>query len=128
MDGVRGEFEYFSTYQSVSTDGGRTWTEPVALLDRFGGSPPHLFKTSDGILLCTYTQRHAPCGIKVMFSLDDGKTWDTGYDLYVNENMVDIGYSSTVELPSGELLTAFYSQPTENEPAVVWQQRWKVER
>ena len=128
MEGVSGKFKYFSTYQSVSTDGGRTWSVPVPLLDRFGGSPAHLFMTSEGILISTYTQRKSPCGIKAMFSLDNGKTWDTGYDLYVNDCMWDLGYSSTVELKNGNLLTVFYAHVNSNEPAVIMQQEWSVEK
>ena len=123
-----GENPIFTTYQSESNDGGKTWTTPVALLDRNGGAPAHLIRHSSGMLISAYGYRNAPYGIRVMFSGDEGKTWDTGYDLYVNGISHDLGYPATVELSDGSLLTVFYAKPNENSPAVIIQQRWTFEQ
>lgn len=117
----------FTVYQSESSDLGKTWTKPCQILEDTEGSPPHLYMHSSGTLICTYGNRNAPFGIKVMFSKDSGSTWDKGYDLYVNGVSEDLGYPSTAELADGSMLTVFYAHRKENEPAVILQQRWKLE-
>ena len=62
-----------------------------------------------------------------MFSKDNGKSWDVGYDIYVNTVSADLGYPSTVELNDGSLLTVFYARREADGPAVIMQQRWKIE-
>ena len=116
----------FTIYQSESRDSGKTWTKPVQLLPLTGGSPPHILKHSSGTLICTYGYREEPYGIKAMFSDDSGKTWDYGYDIYVNGVSDDIGYPSTVELNDGTLLTVFYARTAEEKPCEILQQKWKL--
>ena len=85
------------------------------------------------MLICTYSFRGDPChtgtnfGIRAMFSSDNGKTWDTGYSLYDNDISCDLGYSSTVELADGTLITVFYATPNHNGEAVIMQQKWRFE-
>ena len=122
-----GENPIFTTYQSESDDGGKTWSTPIPLLDRNGGAPAHLLRHSSGILISAYGYRNAPYGIRAMFSRDNGKTWDTEYDIYVNGISSDLGYPATVELSDGSLLTVFYAKQNENGPAVIMQQRWTFE-
>ena len=118
---------YFTIFQSKSSDGGKTWTKPRQLLDDFGGAPPHLFRHSSGLLMCTYCLREAPFAVRVMFSKDEGETWDIDHDLYVNGVGPDMGYSSTVELGDTSLVTVFYATPEKGKPAVIMQQKWKFE-
>lgn len=118
----------FTIFQSESSDNGKTWTKPRQILSKAGGAPPHLFKHSSGVLICTYGFRaEAPFGIKAMFSNDNGKTWDTDHFIYSNEISYDLGYPSTVELADGSLLTVFYAIPKEGEAAVIMQQKWRFE-
>lgn len=117
----------FSTYQSESYDSGKTWTKPHRLLPSHGGAPAHLFMHSSGTLISAYGYREFPYGIKVMFSRDNGKTWDTDHRLYENTVTDDLGYPATIELEDGSLLTVFYAHPDENSPAVIMQQKWKIE-
>ena len=126
---IRGERkgEVFTILQSESKDGGKTWTRPVQLLPTMGGSPPHIMKTSSGALVCTYAYRQDPSSVRAMISLDNGKTWDTDHILYVNGINWDIGYPSTVELKDGSLITVFYAHQDEESPAVIMQQKWKIE-
>lgn len=126
-DFIREEDGVFTVFQSESSDGGRTWSKPRQILPLKGGSPAHLLRHSSGVLLSTYGYRLSPEGVKVMFSHDDGQTWDTGYDLYVNGKTPDLGYPSTIELGDGSLLTVFYACPDEGQPAVIMQQRWRFE-
>ncbi len=120
-----GNGRIFTIYQSESYDNGKTWSTPKPVLPRLGGSPPHLFKHSSGMLICTYGYREAPFGIKAMFSSDGGKTWDVGNDIYVNNVDSDLGYPSTVELKDGSLLTVFYAHQSGGQPAVIMQQKWR---
>ena len=65
--------------------------------------------------------------LRVRMSRDNGKTWDYGYDVYVNGIDGDLGYPSTVELSDGSLLTVFYAHPSKEEPAIIMQQKWSFE-
>ena len=116
----------FTIYQAVSVDGGRTWSKPRPIMDRTEGAPPHLFRHSSGLLLCTYGHRKAPYGVRVMFSRDEGETWDVGYELYEGVS-ADLGYPSTVELSDGSLLTVFYAKEHRDGPAIIMQQKWRFE-
>lgn len=103
-----GENSVFTVYQSVSEDGGYTFTQPVPLLTEHGGSPAHLLSLSDGTLLSVYGYREAPYGIRAMFSKDGGRTWDTDNVLYDGGQSGDLGYPATVQLRGGSLLTLWY--------------------
>lgn len=119
--------EFFTTFQSVSADGGKTWSKPEMILEKKGGAPAHIMQHSSGALISVYGDREKPFGIKAMISTDNGKTWDTNHDIYINGISPDIGYPSTVELADGSLLTVFYAVPKHGESTVIMQQRWKLE-
>ncbi|MBQ8759674.1 MAG: exo-alpha-sialidase, partial [Clostridia bacterium] len=87
----------------------------------------HLFRHSSGLLICTYGYRLAPYGVRVMFSHDEGETWDVDHDLYINNVSPDVGYPSTVELSDGSLVTIFYAIPAQGEKAKIMQQKWRFE-
>jgi hypothetical protein len=118
---------HFTTYQSTSHDGGRSWSKPEPLLPKLGGAPAHIIRHSSGVLISVYGYRESPYGIKAMFSLDGGKTWDADHDLYVNGVSPDMGYPSTVELNDSSLITVFYATPEKGAPAVIMQQKWRFE-
>ena len=118
----------FTLYQSESHDGGRTWTAPHYMIGQFDGAPAHIMRHSSGVLISTYTQRTKPYVVKAMFSKDNGRTWDTEHTIYVNGYSPDLGYSSTVELSDGSLLTVFYGHPDGRfTPARIMQVRWTFE-
>lgn len=121
-----GEEELFTVFQSVSDDGGKTWTEPEMILDKTGGAPPHLLLLKSGLLLSAYGRRKMPYGIMVMISADGGKTWEKDIRLYENHATDDLGYPSTVELDDGTLVTVFYAAESEDSPCRVLQQKWKI--
>ncbi len=98
----------FNLYQSVSTDGGKTFSFPEQVTPPRGGAPAYLMMHSNGTLVCTYGYRVAPYGIRAMFSRDGGVTWDTDYILDDTGFNEDLGYPSAVELPDGSLLTVYY--------------------
>ena len=122
-----------TTYQSVSHNGGKTWSEPEILLSKNGGATAHIIRHSSGVLISAYEKRRdpddesTPYGIKIMLSRDNGKTWDTDNWLYETTVSTDLGYPATVELKDGSLLTVFYAHETADSPAVIMQQKWRLE-
>ncbi len=121
-----GEEKLFTVFQSVSDDGGKSWSEPEMLLENDGGAPPHLFMLSSGVLISTYGRRKQPYGIMLMVSTDNGKTWKKDIRIYENTASDDIGYPTTVELPDGNLITVFYATESEEKPCVIMQQKWRI--
>jgi hypothetical protein len=109
--------------QSVSRDGGKTWS-PAAPL--FYGYPPHLLRLRDGRLLTTYGHRHQPFGSQARVSTDQGATWGEPLVLAGAQIQVDLGYPSTVELADGTLLTTCYEWIPETRKAAVKQITWKL--
>lgn len=122
-----GEEKLFTVFQSVSDDGGKTWSAPEMLLDETGGAPPHLIQLSSGILLCTYGRRKMPYGIMAMMSTDGGESWKKDIRIYENTASDDIGYPSTIELDDGTLITVFYATDGEDKPCKIMQQKWRIE-
>lgn len=100
----------FTTYQSESTDGGRTFTVPHPILEKRGGAPAHLLYHSSGVLISAYGYREAPYGVRVMLSRDGGENWETDLVLYDRGMSGDLGYPCTVELDNKDLLTVFYER------------------
>lgn len=117
----------FTIYQSESKDGGRTWSKPHRLLSKLGGAPSHLIKHSSGALIAAYGYREKPYGIRLMFSYDNGKTWDIDNILYESELNSDLGYPTTVELKDGSMITVFYARGKDN-ASVIMQQKWGFEK
>ncbi len=120
----------FTLYQTESKDGGLTWSAPHYIIGPLDGAPAHIMRHSSGVLVSTYTQRTKPYMVKAMFSHDNGQSWDIGHTLYTNGYSADLGYSSTVELKDGSLLTVFYGHPNGNRgqcPAAILQVRWTIE-
>ena len=122
-----GKNPIFTLFQSISEDGGRSWSRPQQLLGRMGGAPAHILKHSSGALISVYGYREAPFGIRAMFSFDGGESWDTDHDIYVNGVNLDLGYPTSVELCDGSILTVFYAHQSNDQPALIMQQRWRFE-
>lgn len=117
----------FTTYQSRSSDGGRTWTKPVRLLDETGGAPAHLLIRPDGTLVSVYGYRKPPYGVRAMVSSDGGESWSVDHVLYENSVSSDLGYPATAEFADGTLFTVFYAHPAPDEPAVILGMKWALE-
>ena len=117
----------FTLYQTVSTDGGVTWSAPEQLLTDQGGAPAHLYEHSAGMLISAYGYRTAPdYGIRVMLSGDGGNTWQKDLILWETKVSGDLGYPATVERDDGTLLTVFYARDTGDGPAVIKQICWTI--
>lgn len=122
-----GEKPVFTLYQSFSYDGGMTWTKPGRLHGDLGGAPSHILRHSSGVLICTFSYREKPQGIKALFSHDGGKTWQNEVYLYESGTGTrDLGYPSTVELEDGSLITVFYEKHAQYTSDIL-EQKWKFE-
>ncbi len=122
------EHKLFTLSQSISEDGGKTWSTPKKICGEMEGAPAHLMLHSSGALICSYGHREKPYGIRVAFSHDLGETWDFGYQLGEECPTNDLGYPSTVELSDGSLLTVFYSRNSSSVPAEIYQIKWSFNK
>lgn len=131
---VQRRYEYecaeplFTIYQCESDDLSKGFTKPYPILSQEGGAPAHLLQLSDGTLISAYGYRKKPYGIKVMFSKDNGETWDIDNVIYDNQSISwDIGYPSSVELKDGNILTVFYAREEKDGPSKIFQVIWRYE-
>ncbi|RFC41748.1 MAG: BNR repeat-like domain-containing protein [Verrucomicrobia bacterium] len=111
------------TLQSESTDGGVHWNEPHPVCYGF---PSHLLCLRDGRLLMSYGYRRAPYGNRARVSADNGKTWGEEIVLSADGADGDLGYTSTVELSDGTLLSVWYESQGDKHLAVLRQARWRL--
>ena len=123
VEGEDGGYKY-TTYQSESYDGGKTFTEPHQILSDRGGAPSHLYLHSSGVLVSVCGYRDAPYGVRAAFSRDEGETWDTDYVLDMDGMSSDLGYPASVELKDGRMLTVFYENV--GDQCVIMQRIWKM--
>lgn len=99
-------------WTNYSDDQGRTWT--TAKQSPMIGHPADLIQLADGRVLCTYgirPGRHAdPGGIRATFSTDNGETWQTGKEVQIRRDFLnlDIGYPESLQLADGRILTVYY--------------------
>jgi len=107
---LRSHFEGQFTAVSHSYDGGKTWTEPQKVT-RTSEHPPDLLSLPDGRILMTFGERNKPYGVHALVSSDGGNTWDSEHELVLVDHATntDCGYPSSVLLPDGRVLTAYYS-------------------
>lgn len=92
-----------------SEDDAKTWTScgPVTQKSQHPGD---LLRLADGRLLLSYGNRTADRGVDVRFSGDEGNSWSE--PLRVADFQKDGGYPSSVQLPDGQILTAYYASKT----------------
>ncbi len=114
---------YFTMTKSFSPDGGKTWSP----LEETGicGSPPHLCKTSRGIIVLTYGRRAEPYGIRGRLIDGNGNISDEEFILAGCDDE-DIGYPATVELPDGTLFTVYYARCCGDSTASLMYVKWKI--
>ena len=130
-------YDLFTLYESRSFDGGKTWSVPtlINLTDEAKkengaegiGAPPHLMRHSSGVLILSCASRLRPFGIRVLFSRDEGKTWDPYVLTEDVPDTADLGYPATTELADGSLYTVWYQHTALGEPAVIYGAHWSVD-
>jgi len=94
----------------TSTDDGRTWGKGKRLSDP-NSEPGHFLVLKDGRVVLTYGNRNTPKGVDVRISSDQGQTWSE--PRRVSKFNGDGGYPTSVELPDGQVLTAYYASQTD---------------
>ena len=97
----------------ASDDDAKTWSHRMKLTGE-ARHPGHITRLADGRLLVSYGNRAEPKGIDVRLSHDEGRTGSE--PLRVADFQGDGGYPSSVQLPDGQVLTAFYAQRTPGHP------------
>jgi len=100
--------------QTVTKDGGFTWSEPRVVAKVEGKNPcePFVFRSPDGKELCALLRENTHKGYSlVMFSSDEGATWstpkDTSWALTGDRHM-------GVQTTDGRLVIAFRDQAPES--------------
>lgn len=101
-----------SILQTISEDGGRTWSmpEPTGVVDKVS-NPSHLLRLRNGDLLMSYGDRNRPWPIKVRLSRDEGDTWSEPAVVYEGTERADMGYPSTVQVAEDRFVTVWYETP-----------------
>ncbi len=118
----------FTLYQTISLNNGATWSKPQQIARDDSGAPAHLFMHSSGVLISTFSHRSRPYGIWAIFSTDGGESWSDESVIFEGKDSDDLGYPSTIELPNGDLITAFYTRENDYVPALIMQQKWSFEK
>lgn len=107
-------------YQSLSDDGGATWSPARPSSVPGMSNPASLLTLPDGTVLCIYGARpreampYAPRddfgGLYVVASYDDGEAWDMAHARVLRDDFMnmDIGYPSSVVIPDGRVFVAYY--------------------
>ena len=95
-----------------SDDNGATWQGPQPVTER-NEINGHLMQLKDGRLLLSYGVRvSGRRGVCAKLSSDDGRTWSKPLRLAHTVGNGDGGYPSSVQLPGGGIVTAWYSKET----------------
>ena len=112
--------------QTVSKDGGRTWT-PMTKTSMVG-LPPHLLRLPDGKLVCVYGRRLAKPGFGEFAAISDdgGMTWDTANEISLApSHNGDLGYPASCVLANGDILTVYYQQQKPGQKPCLMATRWR---
>jgi hypothetical protein len=92
-----------------SDDDGKTWRYDQPLTQS-NQHPAHLLRLNNGHLLLTYGNRiPGQFGVATKISQDEGMTWSNEFLVIDDLKSGDSGYPSSVQLPDGKIMTAYYS-------------------
>lgn len=120
-------------YQAQSSDGGKTWSEPVNT--GIWGHPAYLLQLDSGAVLMVYGHRRPPYSVRAILSYDQCRTWDISTMKTLrnfDQDHMDMGYPVAVQLDDGNILCTYYGHSTEkpgfDKPhgiyASVFNQKW----
>lgn len=109
---------------SVSDDRGKTWSP--AKQTGMNGAPMSAICLKSGNLLCTYTHRPFPAGVRATLSYDRGESWDVANEKILRDDALPesyIGGPGSVQLDDGTIFTFFsltkIDTPKENDKVVL---------
>lgn len=96
---------------AYSLDEARSWSKPVPVTGE-AQHPADLLLLRDGRVVLSYGHRRPPYGVRAVVSLDEGATWDHDNTLVLvaDSSTSDCGYPSSVQLPNGDIFTAYYAK------------------
>ena len=97
-----GELTFTESY-----DNGLSWYPPTPT--GIFGQPAHLLLLNDGRILTTYGYRKKPYGIRAKISKNKGKSWSKEIIIKDDGLSWDLGYPSSIETNSKEILTVYYT-------------------
>jgi len=105
-------------WQVLSTDGGRSWSEPAPT--PIAGYPAHLLLLPDQRLLCTYGHRQPDFSIRAVAS-GDALNWGLEPTLVIRGALPnqDLGYPTTLPCPDGRLTTIYYAQDSDGTTCIL---------
>ena len=111
--------KWYPLYAARSSDEGRTWSKPEPFTDR--GVWPNLCVATNGVIACTYGRE----GNWLVFSTDNGKTWQGAFCFYKGLNFGDSSsYNTVLEVSPGMLLVVYDRLVEGGDPkANVWVQK-----
>ena len=96
----------------ASADDGKTWEHRMRLTGP-DQHPGHLLRLRSGRILLAYGNRTPNAkGVDVRWTDDEGKTWSAS--VRVLDFQGDGGYPSSVQLPDGQVVTAYYARKIES--------------
>ena len=113
--------------QTVSKDGGRTWSAMAKT--KMHGYPAHLIRLDDGKLVAVYGRRFADPGYGEFAAIsdDEGKTWDVENEIMLrHSHNDDLGYPSSCVLPNGEIITVYYHPEKPGAKPCLMATKWRV--
>ena len=113
--------------QTVSEDGGRTWSAMVKT--GLCGYPAHLISLCDGKLVAVYGRRQADPGYGEFAAISDdgGKTWDVENEIMLRHcHNDDLGYPSSCVLADGCILTVYYQSERVGRKPCLMATKWRV--
>ena len=92
-----------------SEDGGKHWSSPFQITQDME-HPADLIQLKNGQILLSYGERNSPMGVRAIFSLDGGKTWEWDKKIIISASApnTDCGYPSSVEVDGGQIVTLYY--------------------
>lgn len=112
----------------ISDDNAQTWRNHTRLTQP-RQHPGDLLRLADGRILVTYGDRRGPdFGVNAMVSRDDGLMWSPEIRLAGGLRSSDSGYPSSVQLPDGTIVTAYYARGSDlYEGYQLAAVRWRLE-
>ena len=105
-----GGVDGMAVWVSDSDDDGRTWSSPPRKVTDEWQHPADLLLLSDGTVLMSFGSRHPPYGVRALTSRDEGQTLGYRHNIVLVDNCSgwDCGYPTSLALPDGKILTAYY--------------------
>ena len=113
------------TWQAESFDMGITWSTYHKVSPSF---PSDLLRLADGRILMTAGSRQKPYGVHVLVGPEiPVRHWSDETILTDDDETIDCGYPSTVQLDDGTLVTLWYSYRSRTGVAQLRWLKWKLD-